>query len=204
MPKIIGFAGAAFSGKDTAAEAIKESKEFAGTKVEIFAFAKPLKDACGLLFNLTYEQLYDPILKEKIDDRWERSPREILQWLGTDILRTQINQDFFLMNMKQRIESSKADYILICDVRFDNESEYVRSLGGKIVKIIRDHSKNGEKTTEHSLHATEKGISDHLVDVVIENNCSIEEFKGGIKMVERFLFGTEGDGCEVEGCRCED
>jgi len=117
-----------------------------------------------------------------------------LQWLGTDILRTHINQDFFVMNMKQRIDQSKANCIIISDVRFDNEAEFIKSLGGKIIKIERDvtdKSKNSGKTTEHSHHITEKGISPHLIDAIIQNNSSIEEFQNIVKfVVNKVLFNN--------------
>lgn len=178
--KIIGLSGIAGCGKDTAAAAIKELEP----STDVFAFAGPLKEACKILFNFSNDQLHHPTIKEEIDERWERSPRQIFQWLGTDILRTHINQDFFVMNMKQRIDSSKADYIIISDVRFDNEAELIRSLGGKIVKIER----NNGKTTKHSQHITEKGISPHLIDSVIQNNASIKEFKTNVMLAVKFLF----------------
>lgn len=187
MAKIIGFHGIAGAGKDTAAATIKEAEK----NTDIFAFAGPLKEACKLLFNFSHEQMYDQILKEVYDERWERSPREILQWLGTDILRTQINEDFFVMNMKQRIESSEADYIIISDVRFDNEAEFIRSLGGKVIKIVRNmggESKNDGKTTKHSEHITERGISPALIDAYVENNASIQEFKTNIMLSVHLLF----------------
>lgn len=186
--KIIGVTGIAGSGKDTFALAIKESEK----NTDVFAFAGPLKEACKILFNFSHGQLHDPILKEVHDERWDKSPRQILQWLGTDILRTHINQDFFVLNMKQRIDASKADYIIISDVRFDNEAEFIRSLGGKVIKIERNMDANDGKTTKHSGHITEKGISKHLIDAVIENNGSIEEFQNRVLfVVKNYLFKTD-------------
>lgn len=177
--KIIGFHGAAFSGKDTAATIIKNCYK----NTDIFAFAGPLKDACEILFNFKHEQLHDQILKETIDERWNKSPREIMQWLGTDILRNHINQNFFIMNMNQRIENSQADYIIVSDIRFDNEAEFIKSLGGKIIKIERKNS----STTKHSNHITERGISPHLLDAVVLNDGTIEQFKTNILLALRFL-----------------
>jgi hypothetical protein len=180
FPKIIGLCGAAYSGKDTAALAISELDPELS---EIFAFAGPLKDACKSLFNFTHEQLYDQDLKEKVDDRFHKSPRQILQWLGTDILRNQINQDFFIMNMKQRIENSKANCIIISDVRFDNEAKFIKSLGGKIIKINRI---NG-KTSEYSEHVTENGISSNLIDIIFYNDETLENFQKTIKNFIKLL-----------------
>ena len=46
-----------------------------------YAFAKPLKDTCKVLFLLSDEQLYGN-LKEIQDKRWGKSPREIMQQFG--------------------------------------------------------------------------------------------------------------------------
>jgi mannitol-specific phosphotransferase system IIBC component len=94
--------------------------------------------------------------------------------------------------MKQRIDNSNAKYIIICDVRFDNEAEFIRSLGGKIIKIERNMESNDGKTTKHSGHITEKGISPDLIDAIIENNASIEEFQNTVKLVvKNILFKEE-------------
>jgi len=173
---IIGFHGPAFSGKDTAASSIKELHK----DTDIFAFAQPLKEASKILFNFTNDQLYDPVIKEKMDERWNKSPRQILQWLGTDVLRKHINEEFFIMNMKQRIANSKAKYIVISDVRFPNEAEFVRSLGGKVIQITRSNS----KTTEHNTHITEQCLPSELIDMVVLNDGTKEEFQHKIKQLQ--------------------
>jgi hypothetical protein len=170
---IIGLCGQAFSGKDTAALAFQEYEE-----IDYFTFAKPLKDAVQLLFNMTHEQLYDSILKEELDDRWGKSPRQILQWLGTDILRENIDKNFFTKHMEQRIAKSKADCIVITDVRFENEAKVIKALGGKIVKITRPNV----NTTKHNTHITEQGLPDHLIDIEIINNGTVEELHTKMKV----------------------
>ena len=176
---LIGFTAVAGAGKDTAASSIAVHQK----SVEIMAFAKPLKDACKILFNFTDEQLYDPVKKEEMDPVWERSPRKILQWLGTDVLREHINKEFFTINMKQRIEESKAEYIVISDVRFDNEAELIKSMGGYIIKIVRENA----TTTQHSSHATEQGISPHLIDHTLENDGTLEDFHEKVGRLVRLL-----------------
>ena len=145
--------------------------------VETFAFASPIKEACKILFNLTESQLHNHDFKEKIDERWGISPRQMFQLVG-ETMRNKVSKDFFLMSMKQRIENSKADYIIITDVRFNNEAELVRSLGGIIIKIVRDN-----KTTQHSNHESEQGIDSSLVSSFISNNSTIEEFENNVEIV---------------------
>jgi len=176
---IIGFTGIAGSGKDTAAALIAKRLG----KIEILAFAKPLKDAAQILFNFTDDQLHDPVKKEEIDPRWGKSPRKIFQWLGTDILREHIDKDFFIINMRQKIENSNADFIVVTDVRFPNEAELIRSMGGKVIKIVRPDA----TTTEHSSHITEQGIPESLVDKIIINDGTIEDFNDEIMELLRLL-----------------
>lgn len=168
MVLIIGFTGRAGAGKDTAASLIEP-------RVHNLAFAKPLKDAAKILFNFTDEQLYDPVKKEEVDPKWGKSPREILQWLGTDVLRNHISKDFFLINMENRIKEIEKENIAITDVRFNNEAELIHKKGGIIIKIERPFAEGSG--TEHTLHPTELGISSKLVDYTITNDSTIEELK---------------------------
>ncbi len=163
MTSITGFTGRAGAGKDTAASTIPN--------VTNLAFAKPLKDAAKILFDFTDEQLYDPIQKEEVDPRWGKSPRQILQWLGTDVLRNQFREDFFLINMKCRLDRLSGN-IAITDVRFDNEAELIRKEGGEVIKIERPQTEGSG--TQHTQHATEQGISPNLVDRVITNDSTVQ------------------------------
>jgi len=181
---IIGLCGAAGSGKDTTANILKNYL----TSVEILAFAKPLKDAAKILFNFTEEQLHDPISKEVVDSRWNKSPREIFQWLGTQVLRNQIDKDFFIKHMEQRINQSDKDTIIITDIRFDNEAELIKNLGGIIIKIIRPNA----TTTKHNNHETEQGITMSLVDeIILNNHNTLEELSNKVILTVNKWHKTE-------------
>src|SRR5438045_2338658 len=83
---IIGILGFKRAGKDTVADYIVSNYGF-----EKMILSQPLKEACKILFNFTDEQLYGN-LKEIVDSNWKTSPRKIMQYLGTDILRNDINK----------------------------------------------------------------------------------------------------------------
>jgi hypothetical protein len=180
---IIGFAGAAGSGKDSSAEALSDFKNL--------AFAKPLKDSCKILFNLTDPQLYDPKEKEEIIldshgksvwqiDEEEASPRLILQKVGTDYLRNHVSKNFFINHMNQRIEQSENKNITITDVRFPNELDYVKSKGGILIKVTRPLQ---ETLTELTEHVTEQGLPDELFDHVVVNDGTLEDLHNKIKEI---------------------
>lgn len=175
---IIGLAGKAGAGKDLFAELIKKQL----TSVEVLAFAKPIKDAAKILFNFTDEQLYDHIKKEEIDPRWGKSPRQVFQWLG-GLLRKDVHDDFFIGNMKQRIENSKADVIVITDVRFLNELKLIKFMDGKVIKIVRPNA----ETTKHSDDISEQGIEDKFVDSIVINDGTIEDLNDKIMELLRIF-----------------
>lgn len=171
---IIGITGKAGSGKNLCSEIIEKQLK----SVESLAFAEPLKEAAKILFNFNDNQLHNLKEKEEIDTRWDKSPRQIFQWLG-GLLRKDIDKNFFIEHMKQRIENSYAHFIVVTDVRFLNELELIKSMGGKVIKIVRPNA----KTTEYSDDVSEKGIDDELVDVLIINDGTVEDLSDKIKEI---------------------
>lgn len=177
MPvKIIGLTGSAGSGKDTTANYIQQHVP----GVHIRAFAGPLKEACKILFKLSNKQLYNLKEKEKPIARFNNmSPRQLMQFLGTDCLRKHISDTIFIDMMSAEHDelsvindnSSDNSYMIITDMRFNNEAEWVKERGGLVVKIER----NGVRT-EHSEHASEQGISKDLIDHVLENHGTLDDF----------------------------
>jgi hypothetical protein len=88
------------------------------------------------------------------------SSREIMQYFGTEYVRAA--QDCYW------IEKLKADVrcggdVLVPDTRFPNEADAIRSMGGKILKIVRvDFMESGKDK-----HASEQGQASIVPDVVI-------------------------------------
>lgn len=77
----IGICGRKFNGKDTLAEYLVKNHGY-----EQMAFAKPIKDISKILFGFNDEQLYGS-KKEEIDERWNTTPRQMMQYIGTDMFR---------------------------------------------------------------------------------------------------------------------
>lgn len=163
--KIIGFCGPKRSGKDTAAKMFVDAKRF--------EFARPLKEATMALFGLTHDQVYDEKLKETIDPRYGKTPRQLLQWLGTDVIRDQFNKDHLLLLMRDSIANTIVDggirEIVITDVRFDNEAELIRGFGGTIIEIVRP------LLLKVDSHPSEAGISRELIHFSVINHGVEEE-----------------------------
>lgn len=155
--KIIGFAGRKWSGKDTSADHLVRKHGFVQ-----YAFAAPLKNFCRDIFDLDHDQLYGS-KREEVDTRYDLTPRQLLQKFGSDFLRDMIDKDFWI-KFFVRWANQQTKPIVVSDVRFQNELDIIRSLGGRVVRIDR---KDGHGSNDP--HASECVDSLKNVDVVIHN-----------------------------------
>lgn len=163
---VVGLTGAAGAGKDTAARILVEAYGY-----KRLAFADPIKDGLAGLLSLPRHVFDDPTLKERpIEHLGERTPRALMQWMGTDVLRKQIGDDVFLRIMAQRInEVEGAAGVVVTDVRFDDEARLVRSAGGVVVRIARPGA-GAALAEDERRHPSENGVDPALVDLTILND----------------------------------
>jgi hypothetical protein len=164
---VIGISGKKGSGKSTVASEIERLAP--GQFVEE-TFAKPLKQAIPILFNWEDRDLNDGVVKATVDERWGVTPRFVLQDMGTDYLRKTFGQDFFVKNLKHRLERDGCPpRVIISDLRFKNEAEMLRYEGAFLWRIERP----GLESTD--THPSETDLDDWKDwDFVIQNNASLE------------------------------
>lgn len=188
---IIGFAGRMRSGKTELAK-ICEDAGF-----EKLYFALPLKQLCADLMDISIDELnklknngtdigltigkdlctimseetdipYDVIF-EKCNGKLINNVRELLQFVGTDLIR-EYNTNWHVNKIREMI-NPKHNYV-IDDVRFKNELDLVRELGGDCWFVIRpkiDNVSNHE--SEISLTWRDFG------NKIIINDAGLELFK---------------------------
>lgn len=177
---IIGLTGKKRSGKDTAASV------FVDNGFIKYRFADPLKDACRSIF-LWYDEHIEGDLKEVIDSRWGISPRQAMQYLGTEVGREALPNHFptfksvigsgiWIRRFKYWYEKDPTRKVIIPDVRFLNEAKTIKDLGGKIIKIVRPSE------TKKDNHISEKEIDLIVSDYLVFNDGSIENFLSKIKI----------------------
>jgi len=166
---IIGLIGKKNSGKDTFADQLCSIYDF-----EKYSFAKPLKKVCRELFLLDEKQVNDPILKEKIDIRWNKSPRQLLQLIGTDIVRKYIDENFWIKHFNFYIDKNEHKNIIVSDVRFINELNEIKNKNGILIKINR----NEINKNLNDNHISETELDNYNeYDFIINNNFnSLDEY----------------------------
>lgn len=169
---IIAFCGSMGSGKSEAIRTLQQYVGLHGRPVVPIKFAQPLYDMQEFIYS-------------RVESVHRRSPnfvkdRLLLQWLGTEWGRSTIDKDLWvkiwIAAVHKAAEENPGAIIVCDDCRFDNEAEVVQRVGGKIIKIST--SRNGERIdTSHASHASESGISSNFVDVIVENNGTLEHYK---------------------------
>jgi hypothetical protein len=179
---IVGLSGWARSGKDTAADYLVDNYGY--TK---FSFASPMKEAMYRLDpRITINELSNTSLRIGVDVYgWEglkeRSPdvRGLLQRFGTEVGREMFGQDFWVdYAMSQIPDGAK---VVIADVRFPNEADAIKKLGGKVLRVER------EGVTAVNNHASESALNDYTFDVVITNNGTIDKLHSVMDLVVQRL-----------------
>ena len=169
---LIGFGYRAQVGKDTAAHAAGFHRySFADSIRNIAKRIDPFIREAGEHLNKVFERL-----------NWEEAKvqypevRTLLQDLG-QACRVELGADVFL-----NAAMSNAEYYLgrglncaFTDLRFPNEAEAIRSLGGLLVRIDRPD-------VPKMNHPTECALDDWSDwDHVIENNGTLDEFEATVR-----------------------
>ncbi len=173
MKLIIGLHGKKGSGKSTAAELLCD------IGFEELTFAGPLKQACRAIFGLGYEQVYGSLEdKETVDAFWGTTPRKMLQQVGTAIrlLPAPLNNTWVRVlqrNIEEICSINPFISIVISDVRYADEADMIRKLGGFIISLERD-----ECAARLDLHESENQIIE--ADVNIANNGTIEQLRNNL------------------------
>lgn len=170
---LIGLAGRAGVGKDTAADYLGHRHHFA-----TYAFAAPIRAGLRAMLRLRDYHFTDRELKEQPLEQIGVSPRKLMQTLGTEWGRTCIHRDLWLMVAAGEISNLKVQGVkrlIITDLRFDNEADWVRQQGGKVLHILRPDAPVIEG------HASEAGV--HMRpndDLWIVNDGSIADLHYGL------------------------
>lgn len=171
--KIIIISGKARSGKDKVSSFIRDELKNNERKVINLQFAYYIKNYAMNVSDW--------------DGQDETKPRKLLQHLGTDIIRKQIDEDFFIRRMIDdiRIYSYFYDVIVISDARFVKEIESIKSNFKDVISInvIRPNFVS-ELTDEEKKHATETGLDGfNQFDYEIVNDGTLEELHDKVRGV---------------------
>jgi hypothetical protein len=162
-PIVIGLAGLAGAGKDTAAAWLVQRYGFVQS-----AFADPIRSMALILMGeagIDHRWLTERSMKESAMPGLGVSARALLQTLGTEVGR-HLSPDLWTRHMGLRLGLEASTYdgdlwprgqslwprqpvhdrIVISDCRFENEAQWVKNYGGTVIRLhrmqagsVRDH-----------------------------------------------------------------
>jgi len=158
---IIGITGRKQSGKDTFYNVALERIG----NVKRVAFADPVKQELAEALG---------VIPEEIEFNKKRY-RKALQLWGTEIRRELFGRDYWIKRARLIIGGLAYNdpnaLIIVTDVRFPNEAEAVRDMGGVIVKVIRKRPFwTRVKSMFKREHASERLVDTITADYTIHNN----------------------------------
>jgi hypothetical protein len=135
----------------------------------------PFQLAAQAFFDLSAAQTWDNTLADTLDPFWGLSPRQMFCLL--EALASTDFPDYASLRAQRPLALptreipglGESEIIIIKDIRFENEAEFLRRHNGKIWHIVRNAA---EKV--HA-HASELGIAVATEDVLICNNGTLEQ-----------------------------
>lgn len=204
--RLIAFAGRKRSGKGLMSNAIVEYNNDINQQTKILTIASYLKELCCALLGITHEMLTEwkdngytfstkpndrwfniinkktqipiEIIKNKIADVEFTNIRQMLQVIGTDLIRN-YNPNWHVECLIADIQDYLKFYnVVIDDVRFPNEKEAIEKIGGQVFFIIRPNY------FDVSNHISETSLKwqNFKEDRVIINDLSKESMELNIKL----------------------
>lgn len=170
---IVGITGKIGSGKSTIAQYLVDHFDF-----EEYSFAKPLKQI-GEIFGFSQKQLYGSQQdKLSLHPYWKISAREFLQKVGTDLFRQALPKIIPEIKDSVWVDLFKISYkndknYVISDVRFLNEAQAIKEMGGIIIKTERFNTVVSTEMSE-TKHLSENELETIPYDFIIDNNKSYQ------------------------------
>lgn len=200
---IISFSGKRRSGKDTAASFLKGFKRYAFADylkegcseafqlpLAMFHDDKLKDEAFETPITLCYWQLNEIAKAFDFEPTEEFfrvgfanqmiSPRNLLQFVGTDLIRKTIEDSFWIDATVERLRKEPCN-VVVADSRFSNERNLLKSLGAILVLIKRGPDSIDGHSSENDLG------KDEDYDYVIENNGTLEELQQKIEHLQRIV-----------------
>lgn len=104
------------------------------------------------------------------------TPREILQTVGTQLIRNNVRDDIWIVLAFAKMQQIGSK-VVITDCRFPNEREAFKKAGATLCLIKRDSGNASES------HESERSLGkEEDYDVVFDNNATLHEFQSNVDM----------------------
>lgn len=175
MTRILGLGGYKGSGKDAFAAALPQNKWVVRGMSDPLLLAGRAINPFLRDVNMTAQEWEAhcegdyPLMKSESQDY-----RGFLQRLGTDFGRNMIDENVWVNIAVRTIQSDLAygKSVAITGIRFPNEIEAIRSLGGTLAWVQR-----GDVTSTTDTHASENSVGPDDFDITILNDSTLYDLE---------------------------
>ena len=195
---IIAISGLIGSGKDTVADYLVNLHEYRRE-----SFAGNLKDSMSAIFGWDREMLEGRTKssrewREQVDPWWSErlgiphlTPRWILQYVGTDVIRGKFHDDMWLASLENKLRKTTDD-IVISDVRFKNEVKMLKKLGAICIEVTRGDKPNwyndalSGNTSQLELLKVHRSEYDWIgtdFDYTLDNNGTLDDVYAQVETI---------------------
>ena len=114
--------------------------------------------------------------------------RALLQEYGTEVRRAD-DPRYWVKKVAGWMEDCRPQQLVVPDVRFRNEIEFVRALGGRYVRVDRP----GVEPVALDTHTSESELDGVEPDYVIHNDGTLEDLERRVEAMARDLFGLRAN-----------
>ncbi|HJZ23489.1 MAG TPA: hypothetical protein VJ201_03480 [Candidatus Babeliales bacterium] len=182
-PLLIGIHGKPHAGKDIIADHLVKYYNFYkyGPSVRV-------KMTASAMFDVPLNYFIDEDKKETVDPFWKMSYREMAQKVGKESSRDVFGDDIWMRHVEKFLINplQYIDGVVLADIRYISEAEWVAQHGGYVIIVKRDDGKRGY--IANSTHPAEQGIPDKYGDYVIHNQGTLEELFGKVDELMDIIF----------------
>jgi len=175
---LVGMCGKAGSGKDTVGKYLIEKHGF-----RQIALADPIKRLVKDVFALDDHTVYDRVAREEPLEQWGGwSVRKLLQFIGTELFRGNIDNEVWVKSLWYRIKDDieENDYV-VTDIRFPNELEFFQKNVPEgffaSLKVEREGCGGQVGLVNHASEAY-----DLDTDFIIQNDGTIEDLYNKVEV----------------------
>lgn len=154
-----------------------ETNKFDKLRIDFTDPKAPFRLAAQAIFGITQEEAWNPLLLENNHNYWDMTPNQMIEFLYSHAYLEFSNYGLLRSEIPLTLPSreipayGKDKIVVIKDVRFENEADFIRSHNGNIWHVKRD---NAAKVISHS---SERGIEIKQGDIVINNNGSLMDLE---------------------------
>lgn len=179
---IIGLTGKKQNGKSTAAGYLSDKYNFVRINFKdalVAEIREKFPNVLEAIIEIMERSAYDGMNPWTVDRLFKEKPplmRALLQNYGTEVRRID-DSEYWVKKWKEAVSRWDEGNVVVDDVRFLNEAQAVRDMGGIVIRISRADYPNVDG------HVSETEMD----KIVTDDNVTVESGEEGLKYLYQFF-----------------